>query len=242
MAGITELKAARVAQAPAKAPPKQDLMRGRLTAVTEAFILLYQGSMAKEPEAVRSAAMELHKNAVQFAGCDQLKPALEGVLQNGADPTGLILELGRVARETSDSSAVDEMLDCAVSLMKSSSPLTSDPSAKLARLLFRDASQNARALALEECISMVADGTSLLQKRASGFISETYRYLDMNAREFILQSLEHIQANGVSPEAFDPVPKMSSKETATALLALLDSAPAKVICLSADESGVWRVL
>lgn len=242
MAGTLKTQVARVAQAPARAPPKHDLMRGRLTAVTEAFILLYQGSMAKDPEAITLAAKELHKNAVQFAAKDQLKPALEGVLLNGVDPTSLLRELARLSRESGDSSSVDELLDCSLELMQSSGSIASGSSASLARLLFRDAGQNARAIALESCVSMITEEGTSLQKAAAGVISDVYKYLDANSREFVLQSLEHIEHYGVSPESFDPVPKTSSKETATALLSQLDSVPALVIDLSVDDSGVWRVV
>lgn len=242
MAGIQKLQAPRVAQAPARAPPKSDLMRGRLTAVTEAFILLYQGSMAKDPETVTSAARELQKNAMQFAAKDQLKPALEGVLLNGADPTRLLTELARLSRESGDSGPVDELLDCSIELMRSSGSVASGSSAGLARLLFRDASQNARAIALESCVSMITEEGTSLQRAAAGVISDVYKYLDSNSREFVLDSLKHIGNYGVSPESFDPVPKTSSQETATALIGQLDSVPARVIDLSVDESGVWRVV
>lgn len=241
MAGITKQQAARVPQMPARAPQK-DLMRGRLTAVTEAFLLLYQGSMAKEPEQIRSAAMELHKNAVQFAAKDQLKSALEGVLLNGADPTSLLRELAKISREADESGPVDELLDCSMEIMKSSGAVASGLSAGLVKLLFRDASQSGRAIAVEGCVSMITEEGTSLQKTAANVISDVYKYLDSNSREFVLQSLEHIEKYGVSPEAFDPLPKMSSKETAAALLNILDSVPAAVIDLSADESGVWRVV
>jgi hypothetical protein len=217
-------------------------MRGRLTAVTEAFILLYQGSMAKDNEQITSAARELHKNAVQFARKDQLKPALEGVLLNGADPTRLLQELVKVSREANDSSSVDEVLDSAMEIMKSSGAVAGSSSASLVKLLFRDASANSRAIAIEGCVSMITDEGTSLQRTAAGVISDVYRYLDSNSREFVMQSLEHIENYGVSPESYDPVPKNSSKETAAELLTRLESTPASVINMSVDESGVWRVV
>jgi hypothetical protein len=227
MAGLQKVQVGRVSQMPAKAPQK-DLMVGRLTAVTEAFLLLYQGSMAKDSQAIRSAALELHSKAVQFARRDQLKPALEGAILNGADPTNLLRELGRLSRETGDDASVNELLDCAVDIMKTSGSVASSTSANLVKILFADAGANSRAIALEECVSMIAEeGKSLL---------------DPNSREFVRQSLEHIEAYGVSPESFDPVPKLSSKETASALLSKLDTVPAAVIDLAVDESGIWRVV
>lgn len=242
MAGTTKLQATRVPQMPARAPQTQDLMRGRLTAVTEAFLLLYQGSMANDREKIQSAAMEIHSNTVQFARKDQLKPALEGVLLNGADPTKLLRELGKVSREIGDDSSVNEFLDCAMDIMKSSGGVASSSSANLVKILFRDAGANARAIAIEECVSMITEEGTSLQRTAAGVISDVYKYLDQNSREFVLQSLEHIENYGVSPEAFDPMQKTSSKETAKTLLASLDSVPAAVITLSADESGIWRVV
>ena len=89
---------------------------------------------------------------------------------------------------------------------------------------------------------MITDEGTTLQKAAAGVISDVYKYLDSNSREFVLQSLEHIESYGVSPEAYDPVPKTSSRETAAELLTRLDSVPAAVIEMSVDESGVWRVV
>lgn len=242
MAGTTKVQATRVAQMPVRVPQKQELMRGRLTAVTESFLLLYDGSMAKDQEKIRSAAKEIHSKTAQFASRDQLKPALEGVLLNGADPTNLLREIGKISRETGDDSSVNELLDCAMDIMKSSGSLASSSSVNLVKLLFRDAGANSRAIAIEECVSMIADEGTSLQKRAAGVISDVYRYLDQSSRESVLQSLEHIENYGVSPEAFDPTPKTSSKETASALLASLESVPAAIIELSVDESGIWRVV
>jgi hypothetical protein len=241
MAGLQKVQVGRVSQMPAKAPQK-DLMVGRLTAVTEAFLLLYQGSMAKDSQAIRSAALELHSKAVQFARRDQLKPALEGAILNGADPTNLLRELGRLSRETGDDASVNELLDCAVDIMKTSGSVASSTSANLVKILFADAGANSRAIALEECVSMIAEEGKSLQKMASDVICGVYKYLDPNSREFVRQSLEHIEAYGVSPESFDPVPKLSSKETASALLSKLDTVPAAVIDLAVDESGIWRVV
>ncbi len=219
--------------------PTHSLFPGKLTVVTSAFTSLYQGSRTSDPAERKSAAKELYSKAHSFSAQGILSSSLEGAILNGADPSKLFSEVVSLHRETGDNVAMDALMDCCVDLSKSSNAVTRGVAVDLTKTLLRGASQRACAIVADQCIELLTDPSKSVQSGAADILAQAYRYLDQNGRQFVRESVEHIQHYGVLPDAYDPNPNGSSKETATDLLGRLVSP--KVIDLREQSPGVYSL-
>jgi len=226
-----------VTATPVPRKPTHSLFPGKLTVVTSAFTSLYQGSRTENPKERKSSAKELYSNAHSFATQGILNSSLEGAILNGADPTNLFSEIVSLHREKGDNVALDALMDSCLELSKSPNAVTRGTAVNLTKTLVRGASQRACAIVADQCIELLTDPSKSVQSGAADILAQAYRYLDQNGRQFVRESVEHIQHYGVLPDAYDPNPNGSSKETATDLLGKLVTP--KVIDLVEKSPGVY---